>query len=854
MACVNKQNPDCPNCNKSGLAILPVRYAVVPNEVDAMLPAGLGNKVTNTKLEHYKYALRTLRQGFLYLYYEKHSRGSHMKWEIYAVSRAGTLWKQTSKHAFASIGDDPTCSRSGHNIPASFITIENPARCGRVWMAFSEHAWSAETIKLFEHNAETRDRRMQTFSPQKWLQTSGYRHGVVASLDNLNQIIEYKSGFRLSSLGKGAVEEISKLDGSFELAHLERQTTRYPICVRRDEKQTVLDTMQYACEMSTGKANHPAVIALWDNVGIAHELCGFRNDAAARCEMYGKERALEIGAMHDIDGLKVALEDSAAKRARRISEAEIVKWNNATSQKRIHDYKIKHPGDENGIARQKDLCRRLELDAIQRAPSRIVVRRQLYTGLDEVAWKAKMAEIDKEVDRSNRHMNANGKSTTEMRDEQIWKWERRAATDIWAKYASHVNVEALSAFRMNHASFYSKAETIINARTDDLLKWIESKSILDALTEFHVDSLEDGVAFENTIADMIFGINSSPRGALRIESWVRENKVSESNLIWRAFALNHSEMTTELDGVLGGVAAAHDVTFTEASLAAASGTLKHIAKFGDLSKKALTLHNTLRKAGVKQVQTRGVEKLYLTIGNKFFDTSILRKGTEWLSEKFIAGLLLAKASCESALIVKLLESEAKDGIQGRHRALQMLGAAQTLFVSKRHKELTEIWEKLAKTSDIPKENPDPKLAGSFNEAKELRFGIVIVLLQGLLAWKLSVDAKKSPENERIAAELLMVRLSLVAAIIDLFSTAIKGLHDAKDASLGFQALKLSGGVFSTWAGGITAALDFDMASVELRKSNYAIANLYRLKGTANGASSGCFAFALLSYANPTAEV
>jgi hypothetical protein len=176
MACVNKQNPDCPNCNKSGLAILPVRYAVVPENVDAMLPSGLGNKVTNIKLEHYKYALRTLRQGFLYLYYEKHSRGSHIKWEIFAVSRAGTLWKQTSKHALTSISEDPTCSRTGHNIPASFITIENPEHCGPVWMAFSEHAWDREIFTRFENDLPLRDRRMQTFHPRKWIQIGGYRH------------------------------------------------------------------------------------------------------------------------------------------------------------------------------------------------------------------------------------------------------------------------------------------------------------------------------------------------------------------------------------------------------------------------------------------------------------------------------------------------------------------------------------------------------------------------------------------------------------------------------------------------------------------------------------------------------
>lgn len=71
--------PNCGDCNKNGLAILPVRYAVVPLSVSAALLGSLGNKVKCVPLTHHKYALRTLRQGYLYLFYEKHARGRHNK-------------------------------------------------------------------------------------------------------------------------------------------------------------------------------------------------------------------------------------------------------------------------------------------------------------------------------------------------------------------------------------------------------------------------------------------------------------------------------------------------------------------------------------------------------------------------------------------------------------------------------------------------------------------------------------------------------------------------------------------------------------------------------------------------------
>ncbi len=129
----NTNNPKCPNCNKNGLAILPVRYAVVPLEADATLPETLGDKVKDVKLKYHKYALRTLRQGFVYLFYEKHARGSILKWEVYGVSQAGTLWKKFSPYTTQSFVTEPACSIKGHHIPASIIAIEKPEKCGKVW-------------------------------------------------------------------------------------------------------------------------------------------------------------------------------------------------------------------------------------------------------------------------------------------------------------------------------------------------------------------------------------------------------------------------------------------------------------------------------------------------------------------------------------------------------------------------------------------------------------------------------------------------------------------------------------------------------------------------------------------------
>lgn len=229
----NTNNPNCPNCNKSGLAILPVRYAVVPLEANATLPETLGNKVIDIKLKHHKYALRTLRQGFVYLLYEKHARGSNIKWEIYSVSPAGTLWKQYSTTAIQSVSTEPACSVTGHNIPASVITIEKPEKCGKVWIAFSEHAWSEDTFKSFASDVKLRNERMQTFAPSMWIKDKGYRHGLEGTEANVEKVIEYQTGFNIPALVGGSQTTISTENGEHRPYVLKQQSTRYPMFPRR---------------------------------------------------------------------------------------------------------------------------------------------------------------------------------------------------------------------------------------------------------------------------------------------------------------------------------------------------------------------------------------------------------------------------------------------------------------------------------------------------------------------------------------------------------------------------------------------------------------------------------------------
>ncbi|MEX3761679.1 toxin VasX [Paraburkholderia phenoliruptrix] len=86
----------CNMCEKQGLLILPVRYAAAAattahnlGAATALaLPKGpFGNGVTTVSAKKASYFLRSVRKGFIHVYYQ-----SQNKWQIYGVTSEGYVF------------------------------------------------------------------------------------------------------------------------------------------------------------------------------------------------------------------------------------------------------------------------------------------------------------------------------------------------------------------------------------------------------------------------------------------------------------------------------------------------------------------------------------------------------------------------------------------------------------------------------------------------------------------------------------------------------------------------------------------------------------------------------------------
>lgn len=832
MACNNPQNPQCPNCNKSGLAILPARYAVVPMHVDATLPAPLGNKVTSVRLNHHKYALRALRAGFLYVFHEKHPRGSHIKWEVYGVSEEGTLWKMPSTSAIKAVSEEPQCSRNGHNLPASVITIESPEKCKRVWIAFSEHIWSAETLADFEKDAKLRDRRMQTFLPATWIATGGYRHGLPATKAKIEQILEYKPGFRADSVNPKVVPKISRpsRNGSYFADVLKKQSTIYTVVERSGQSEPVSKLMTEIGKNPKGKDHLPLVMGVWDAVGIVHELNGFRNDVVGWSEKYMEELQMEVSAMMAIDGLKEVLGQRAADaqdsfqqdmKSHSMSQPD-------TTGRRQYASKLP-PVDQakaNEISDFIDELRHKQVPTVVIQPTYL----DHVNTMPEPQRSAELAKLRKQADDFVSTRDKNGVRNIED-----------ARTSAWSKYEKRLDKKRYSDFKKNYNAFQDDVTKIANDRTGDLVNWLEAKNLIDAFTEFHGRSVSDGVVFDDQVGRAIFGMNHSNVGQDKIAAWVKELKTTETNLLWRAMALNQIDAMPELDAYLQEAKQNNEKKILASTVDWIAIGQKSLKTLADTYKKAIGIYNANTNAAsekgsmafnvrVKPIEIFGVDLKIMTVGDAIMREFKLASTLDYVGEKMVQHMLSVRALVNPLDSLQLIQAQARNDGVIRQQTIERLRTARAFLASDQPamrnaqtESMRRAWEDFKKSEKAP------------TAIKDVRAALLVMIIEGVNFSKMAHaciekgDAKSWWGLVASGMTITSGLFDVAGGILKNMTQNAKGEFD-KGASLwSYQRLKLVGGTL----GAATAAIGVVFDTLDMKKNwemgKRGMASLYFLK-------------------------
>ena len=236
----------CKMCQKKGLPILPVRYAALAatraHGIDGvpLVSGNFGAHVQDVANAKVKYTLRSLRSGFVYVYYPSKS-----KWLCFAVTSEGNCYDCPLDTVLDRSLEKPfSCTQTGHPELAQCITIDHADTVGTVFLAFSDVQWTKAVRDAYAADKEgCRTKRMQAFNASAWFKSPG-NAGHTASASHVQQLVsEYKGG--------GALPFV---------------TSPFPWRDRSQEAAALNAAMDHLAPKKG------AIFALWDPVGITQEL------------------------------------------------------------------------------------------------------------------------------------------------------------------------------------------------------------------------------------------------------------------------------------------------------------------------------------------------------------------------------------------------------------------------------------------------------------------------------------------------------------------------------------------------------------------------------------------------------
>lgn len=306
-------NQTC-GCQTNGLAILPVRYTVVPNYVDSPMPnwANLSSIVSIPLAKNYQYHVRTLREGFLYIYLPNMIGDN--KWLIYSINNEGRLIKQFNNlmaKPIDSNDDNFYCPNISNKSPSHlFFTVDDPIDLDKGYIAYSDFKWSMKTLKKYELNPS---QRMQEIDFAQW--SGKAESAIAATKENIESILDFNPNFNREKLpydqNKLITFDKDNKDGQngfifnevlsdgrensyqFKSELLDLNSTCEPWCLILPENNEYL---AYIMQRHTPD-NIPMILAIADPVGITTELNGYYNDPYTRIIQYQQERKLEFDAL-----------------------------------------------------------------------------------------------------------------------------------------------------------------------------------------------------------------------------------------------------------------------------------------------------------------------------------------------------------------------------------------------------------------------------------------------------------------------------------------------------------------------------------------------------------------------------
>ncbi|WP_341273029.1 T6SS effector BTH_I2691 family protein [Xanthomonas oryzae] len=695
---------------------------------------------------------------------------------------------------------------------------------------------------------------MQAIQPAAWMTspTPG-PHSAPLTATLLEQVVEYAPAvpvavgepLYLPCLRK-ALSVSSGDKGAWRQQRLTLCSSQYEWTMRQGTAEQVQARAQASsfADASMSASCPPMMLALWDGIGLVHEINGFRNDAQGRFLNYCDEQALKINALQWIDQARQAVQAEAHRRA-------------------TFDHSPAVAGSTGWYSPQAV--------AAQRAKAATADERQYWDDLDWLgrngvppSYQRQLTQFRsvpasshyQDVMRDARGYVAAQPRVRQERAEHIAQDTETGTEKGWEKYAEKLagdtpgqpTPKKLEVFRTLYERLQQAKQALLDQRTADVAAWLEAPLWLDTLEDYAPDSLEDGLRFQSAIYGGIVGLKAHPAGVKVLETLIgRLDPEQRNSLVWRMVAGNQTEgkqalklalARAEADKhkLLDGVHEGYD-SFAEA--------MEKVKKFAEVWQKMSALANQVRplNKAEKLLKDHGVDQAIAEVGDLVFKRfAVTNSIGNFVGESIVKAIFMAKVRMQDADIRELVVKQAQVEPAMRRRFMDEYQAQRERGASSP--------EAFRLANEAVAATEGATLLRERWSRVRVTEGVGVVGLVGLIEVfaLIKLCLKKDKEGKDIA-ELWGATFSVAGATAEI---ALKPL-EALRLERGARILKVMGGYCASVAGGVGTVLDIIDAREEAKKGEAAIAFLYGLKVLGGAATSGAFFITALSSSAPLLE-
>ena len=505
----NNSGKRCPKCQeKEGdLVVLPTRLSItgylgknkqLKNGAEAKvelpsLPDFAKKMVSDISIEHSKYCIQMLRQGYLYILVD--FKNGQKQWRIFSSSPEGCLTEYSDNNTIPNIPPKYTCNIATDGADASYISFKNSKDIEKIYFVFSPNKISNARLEIYQ---DTPEFVLSGMTPDQ------IRNGQTAlkTQDILTNILEISTALDIAEQ-QAFLKSKPPYDfktGERDKANSQLQVIEYIYTNRTTyyDKDIMRTYMRYLSLYNKLKKRQGVAIVVNDAIGITQSLNN-------RCHQAIEKRMKPWMESNDSEGI--------SNEHRLIVHRQLLGFKESFHNHRIRQL-IKHNKQWEKVSDWGN--DKITIPSIRDISNN--KRREIFQEAEEAFIKQQTEELSE-------------------KEFQKFYWDR-------------LSQDKLKNFEQEFNKRSQAAEQLAEKRADDYLKWLKSHQLISALDLYDDTIPLDGIMFQLQMSVCLCGASGYSKVRKVLDEWWHEPQVTPTNLCMRTYLFNNKALIADINEYL----------------------------------------------------------------------------------------------------------------------------------------------------------------------------------------------------------------------------------------------------------------------------------------------------------------